>query len=41
VLAHLVVDAAVLGVPLDEWRGFPAWQRAYIIREHNDRVTRK
>jgi len=41
VLAHLVVDAASLGVPLDEWRGLPSWQRAYIIQEHNSRVTRK
>jgi hypothetical protein len=41
VLAHLVVDAATIGVPLDEWREFPSWKRALIVREHNNRVTRK
>lgn len=38
VLAHLVVDAAAVGVSLDEWRGFTATERAAIVREHNARA---
>lgn len=38
VLAPLIVDAAVIGVPLDEWRGYPAHLRAAVIEEHNRRV---
>jgi hypothetical protein len=41
VLAPLVVDAATVGVPLDEWRGYTATERAAIIHEHNSRVKRK
>lgn len=41
VLAPLVVDAAAIGVPLDEWRGYTAHERAVIIREHNSRITRR
>lgn len=41
VLAPLVVDAAAVGVPLDEWRGYTATERAAIIHEHNARIRRK
>lgn len=39
VLAPLVVDAAAVGVPLDEWRGYTRAERVAIIQEHNARVT--
>jgi hypothetical protein len=41
VTAVLVVDAAALGVPTDEWLGFTARQRDAIIHEHNARMRRK
>lgn len=41
VLAPLVVDAAAVGVPFDEWRGYTATERAAIIREHNSRIPSK
>lgn len=41
VLAPLVVDAATVGVPLDEWRGYTITERTAIIHEHNARVPRK
>jgi len=39
--ARLVVDAAAVGVPLDEWRSFTVRERAAITQEHNRRITRK
>ena len=41
VLAPLVVDAALIGVPLDEWRGYTATERAAITAEHNARIRRR
>jgi hypothetical protein len=37
--ASLIVDAAALGVPLDQWLALPRHTRDAVVAEHNRRIT--
>lgn len=38
--ASLIVDAAAIGVPLDEWLALPRHTRDAVVQEHNQRISR-
>jgi hypothetical protein len=37
--ASLILDAAAIGVPLDDWLALPRHTRDAVVDEHNRRIT--